>query len=49
MYACGGGVDRDGYVKMCRWISAKPVEGQGNQDSLFFVDEKQYQIYSSSA
>lgn len=44
-----GSVDRDGWVKMCRWISAKPAEGWGRRDSLFFVDEKRHWISSTSA
>lgn len=48
VFMCDGGVST-GMGKMCRWISAKPVEGPGNRDSLFFVDEKQYRIYSTSA
>lgn len=44
-----GSVDRDGWVKMCRWISAKPAEGWGRRGSLFFVDEKRHWISSTSA
>ncbi len=49
LYVWWWSVDRDGWVKMCWWISAKPAEGWGSRDSLFFVDEKQHWIPSPSA